>query len=82
MFLGSVARCLASDRCCCICTFPVVVSVDVEGVQQLIVIMSQQVQTSGSRLDDTDDLMTTQQLTLIILSHIYIQLYPGSDQLH
>lgn len=37
-------------------------SVDVEGIEQLVVIMSQQVQTSGSRLDDADDLETTQVL--------------------
>lgn len=39
-------------------TFPVVVSVDVESIEQLIVIVSQQVQTSGSRLDDADHLGT------------------------
>lgn len=33
-------------------------SVDVEGIQQLIVVVSEQVQTSGPRLDDTDDLRT------------------------
>lgn len=33
-------------------------SVDVEGVKQLVVVMSQQVQTSGPRLNDADNLMT------------------------
>lgn len=55
---GSEPRGCESDRL----TFPVVVPVDVEGVQEVVVIMSQQVQTSGSRLDDADDLTVKQQL--------------------
>lgn len=62
--VSRITKCVsASDRCVCR-TFPVVVSVDVEGVQQLVVIMSQQVQTSRSRLDDTDHLMRRQHVCL------------------
>lgn len=44
-------------------TFPVVVSVDVEGVEQLVVVVGQQVQTSGPGFNDIDDLLiTTEQL--------------------
>lgn len=38
-------------------TFPVVVSVDVKCVQQLVVVVRQEVQTSGPRLNDANDLM-------------------------
>lgn len=65
MFSGSVPRGCVSDRR----TFPVVVPVDVEGVQQVVVIMSQQVQTSGSRLNDADDLTVKQQSTLLSHTH-------------
>lgn len=37
-------------------TFPVVVSADVEGVQQLVVVVGQQVQTSGPGLDNVHHL--------------------------
>lgn len=37
-------------------TFPVVVSVDVEGVEQLVVVVGHQVHCSGSGLNDADHL--------------------------
>lgn len=64
-------------------TFPVVVPVDVEGVQEVVVIMSQQVQTSGSRLDDADDLTVKQQSALLSHTHTErTELCPDSEPLH
>lgn len=60
---ASVSRYVGhSETGVCSRTFPVVVSVDVKRIEQLVVIMSQQVQTSGARLDDADHLGTIQGL--------------------
>lgn len=37
-------------------TFPVIVPVDMEGVEQLVVVMGEKVHRSGTGLDDADHL--------------------------